>query len=180
MLLPALPLQDMHLRHHGLTPAVAANNSEAAAVCLSRHHSPPTAFGIENDAEAQQARVEWVEPDSRTLGAWNNRIDATEMGAYACAIAAVELAKGYFAVRRAETGTGADYYIGPAGSGVDDLENCYRLEVSGVDSGMDRDIRQRLLQKLEQTRRGDSSLPAVAGVVGFAAGLIVLADAEAQ
>ena len=177
-MLPALPLQDMHLRHHGLTPAVAANNTEAASVCLSRHHSSPTAFAVENKTEAQQVYVEWVGPDSRTLGAWNNRIDATEMGASACAIAAVELAKGYFAVRRAETGTGADYYVGPAGSGVDDLENCYRLEVSGVDAGVDRDIRQRLLQKLDQARRGDSNLPAVAGVVGFAARLIVLADAE--
>jgi hypothetical protein len=178
-MLPALPLQDMHLRHRGLTQAVAANNSEAAAVCLSRHHSPPTTFAIENVTKAQQVRVEWVEPDSRTRGAWNNTTDATEMGAYACAIAAVELAKDYFAVRRAETGTGADYYVGPAGSGVEDLENCYRLEVSGVASGIDRDVRQRLLQKLEQTRRGDSSLPAVAAVVGFAARLIVLGHAEA-
>jgi hypothetical protein len=174
---PSLPLQDMHLRHRGLTSAIAANNAEAAAVCLSRHHLSPTTFAVESNRETQQAQVKWIPPDARTLGAWNNRTDTTEMGAYACVIAGLELAKGYFAVRRAETGTGADYYIGPQGSGVEDLENCYRLEVSGVDAGIDQDIRQRLLQKVEQARRGDSSLPAVAGVVGFAARVIVFADA---
>lgn len=173
-----LPLHDMHLRHRGLTPAIAANNSEAATVCLSRHHTSPTTFNIEDGANETQASVEWLAPDPRTQAAWNNHIDATEMGAYACVIAGLELVRGYFAVYRAETGTGADYYIGPPGSALDDLEECYRLEVSGVDAGNGRDVRQRLLQKIEQTRRGHSSLPAVAGVVGFAARLIVLADAE--
>jgi hypothetical protein len=177
-MLPSLPLDNMDVRHWGLTPAVAANNKEAATVCLNRHHNPPTTFAIENNTLADQTQVEWVQPDARVLDAWNNRIDATEMGAYACALAGVELAKGYFAVRRAETGTGSDYYIGPPASGVEDLENCYRLEVSGVDAGTERDIRQRLLQKIDQTRRGHSNLPAVAAVVGFSARLIVLADAE--
>lgn len=177
-MLPALPLEDMHLRHRGLTPAVAANNAEAATVCLSRHHTPPTTFTVENNADTQQAQVEWVPPDGRTLGAWNNRIDATEMGAYACVIAGVELARGCFAVRRAETIKGADYYVGPLGAGTEDLENCYRLEISGVDAGADQDIRHRLRQKIDQARRGDSNLPAVAGVVGFAARLIVFTDVE--
>src|SRR5204862_810538 len=106
----------------GLTSAVAANNAEAAAVCLGRHHTPPTTFTIKDGAATQPAQVEWVTPDARTLGAWNNRVDATEMGGYACVIAGVELAKGYLAVRRAEILTGADYYIGPPGSGVEDLE----------------------------------------------------------
>jgi hypothetical protein len=143
-----------------------------------RASSSPTVFTVENGAMTHQSDVEWAAPDALTLGAWNNSIDATEMGSYACVIAAVELSRGFFAVRRAETGTGADYYTGPLGSGVDDLENCCRLEVSGVDAGNDRDVRQRVLQKVEQARRGESSLPAVAGVIGFAARLIVLADAE--
>ena len=89
---PVLPLQDMHLRHHGLTPAVAANNTEAATVCLSRHSTPPTTFSIESYGTTQNADAHWNPPDDRTLGAWNNRTDTTEMGAYACALAAVELA----------------------------------------------------------------------------------------
>jgi len=166
----------MHVRHRGLTPAVAANNAEAASVCLSRHHTSPTTFTIENSGSDEKVDAHWPRPDDRTLGAWNNRIDATEMGAYACVIAGMEVARGYFAVRRAETGTGADYYIGQSGAGTDDLENCYRLEVSGVDAGSEREVRQRVWQKVEQAQRGDSSLPAVAGVVGFAARLILFAD----
>jgi hypothetical protein len=168
----------MHLRHWGLTQAVAANNAEAAAVCLSRHHSPPATFSVESRATTNKAQVEWVPPDPRTLAAWNNRIDTTEMGACACAIAAAELARGLLAVRRAETGTGADYYLAPPHVGVEDLEGCYRLEVSGTDADAEREVRQRVLRKVEQARRGNSNLPAVAGVVGFAASLIVLADVE--
>jgi hypothetical protein len=175
---PVLPLQDMHLRHHGLTTAVAANNTEAATVCLSRHSTPPTTFSVESHGTTQDADAHWNPPDARTLGAWNNRTDTTEMGAYACALAAVELVRGVFAIRRAETGTGADYYIGPPGAGVEDLEHCHRIEVSGVDTGGDREVRQRVGRKVEQARHGDSSLPAVAAVVGFGARLIVLADVE--
>jgi hypothetical protein len=76
-----------------------------------------------------------VIPDSPILGAWANETDATEAGAYGCVIATVELLRDLFAVRRAETGTGADYYVGPRGAAQDDLENCFRLEVSGVSDG---------------------------------------------
>jgi hypothetical protein len=173
-----LPLEDMHLRHSGLTEAIARNNQEAATVCLSRHHTPPTMFRIENSGANEQAVVDWIPPNDHVRGAWNNRNDATEMGAYACVIAGIELSRGHVAVHRADTGTGADYYVAPPGTGKSDLERCYRLEVSGVDKGNDRDIRQRLIQKVEQARKGDSNLPAIAGVIGFAARMIVIADVE--
>jgi hypothetical protein len=171
-----LPLDDMHLRHYGLTQAIAANNREAAEVCLSRHHVPPTDFSVEHNGESTDATVNWSLPDARTLAAWNNAIDATTMGAYACVIAAVELRAGHLAVRRAETGTGADYYVGPSGSGVDDLENCYRLEVSGMDSGPESALRRRLAKKVEQVTNGNGNLPATAGVVGFEIRMILIAD----
>ncbi|HXH12617.1 MAG TPA: hypothetical protein VNP04_22970 [Alphaproteobacteria bacterium] len=60
-----------------------------------------------------QTMVEWEATDGRARGAWVNDIDATEAGAYACARAAVELTGELVAIRRAGTGTGADYYIGP-------------------------------------------------------------------
>ena len=75
-----LPLQDIHLRHWGLTPAIAANNAEAATVCLSRNHTPPTTFTAEHKATSQMAQVDWLPLDGRTLRAWNNRTDTTEMG----------------------------------------------------------------------------------------------------
>ena len=79
-------------------------------------------------------------------------------------------------MRRAETGTGADYYIAPAGRGVDDLEDCLRLEVSGVDHGDEKEVLKRLSAKVRQARAGSSSLPAVAGVFGFGARLLAVQD----
>jgi hypothetical protein len=99
--------------------------------------------------------------------AWANNIDATESGAYGVSLAAVEAERKLVAVRRAETLTGADWYVAPEGTTPDDLENCLRLEVSGVDSGGQSVVETRLKQKIEQARKGKSNLPAIASVVGF-------------
>ena len=169
-----LPIRDMHLRHRALTQPIAGSTCQAASVCLSRHHSPPTAFALEADGISRRVEVEWDIPDARARDAWDNKVEATEAGACACVIAGVELIHGLFAVRRAQTGTGADYYVGTAGSGIEDLEDCRRLEVSGVDSGDKKAVFRRVIEKAQQTRDGDSSLPAIAGVVGFAARLMVI------
>jgi hypothetical protein len=84
--------------------------------------------------------------------------------------------RGLVAVRRAETRTGADYYLGEPNSTFEDLELSFRLEVSGTDEGSDAVIRGRLREKLDQAKRGNSNLPAIASVVGFAALQIVSAD----
>jgi hypothetical protein len=86
--------------------------------------------------------------------------------------------RGLVAVIRAETLTGADYYLGRPGDQADDLEATLRLEVSGTDAGSEILIKARLRQKVEQARRGNSNLPAVASVVGFDALRIVIADPE--
>ena len=124
------------------------------------------------------AIVTWELTGERVKGAWANETDTTEAGAYACVLAAVELLYGMVAVRRAETRTGADYYIALPGTRADDLENLIRLEVSGVDRGTPSDVVRRLNDKLVQAARGNSNLPAIAGVVGFRARLIRLEHLE--
>lgn len=166
----------MHERHRALTPSIAGCYREAASVCLSRHHTSPVEIIVSDNATESEAGLAWITPDQRVLDAWANTTDATEAGAYACVIAGVELLRGCYAVRRAETGTGADYYIGPMGSGESDLENCLRLEVSGVAAGDQREVGKRLLEKVRQARQGDSSLPALAGVIGFSARLLMVRD----
>jgi len=133
-------------------------------------------FALIDGTEESQAEVSWLRTDERIRGAWANDIDTTEAGAYACALAGAELMRGFVAVRRAETGTGADYYVGPPGAGVNDLEDCFRLEVSGVDAGEVRASRRRLEAKVTQARRGRSNLPALASVGGFKAMQICLAE----
>lgn len=173
-----LPIHQMATRHPGLTPATADANTEAATVCLHRHHTSPVDMDLERDGAVSVASVDWATPDARTRAAWANENDATEAGAYACALAAVEVTDGLFAIGRAEILTGADFYVAPAGKGIDDLEDCRRLEVSGVDRGGDPVIRHRLQAKLAQAARGDSSMPATAGVVGFRVRRILLADLD--
>lgn len=173
---PDLPLRNLHERHRALTISIAGTYEEAASVCLQRHHAPPVDVTLADNGSRSSASVNWVSPDQRTRDAWNNETDATRDGAYGCVIAGVEVLRGLYAVRRAETGTGADYYIGPPGSGVNDLEECLRLEVSGVDHGDEKEVLKRLSAKVRQARAGNGSLPAVAGVFGFWAKLLTVQD----
>ncbi|NJM33646.1 MAG: hypothetical protein HC850_01890 [Rhodomicrobium sp.] len=136
-------------------------------MCLDRHHSSPTELNIEAPAQTRPAIVQWEPADQQTKSAWNNNTDATEDGACCVALAAVELLEGMVAVRRAENGTGADYYIAPANVQVDDLENLLRLEISGIDRATHALVSKRLRQKVAQAERGKSNLPAIAAVVGF-------------
>lgn len=175
-----LPLHDLHVRHRGLTQPLAESFAEAAAVCLQRHHAPPVQVTLVDNGVASHADVTWIPPSTRVSGAWANTTDATESGAYACVIASVELLREFEAVRRAETLTGADYYIAPAGSVVEDLEICHRLEISGLDEGGEKEVLRRLNQKVKQARAGASNLPAVAGVIGFQSRLIMLQDVSEQ
>lgn len=163
-----LDIDMLHDRHPGLTTSLAGTYQEAASVCLDRHHNPPVLMEVCGSAGASKMReVRFNRPNDRTRNAWANDIDATEAGAYGVSLAAVEVEEGLVAVRRAETQTGADWYVAPVGSDPEDLEDCFRLEVSGVDSGNRSTIDTRLKQKINQTRRGASNLPAIASVVGF-------------
>jgi|694.fasta_scaffold21549_13 hypothetical protein len=171
--LPLLPLQDMANRHYALTPPVAGSYLEAARVSLDKHHISPKEFTLENDKVESMAKVEWDSADDRVKATWANTDDATCFGAYALALAATELLRGMFAMKRADRLTGADYYIAPIGEDMEDLENWFRLEVSGT--SLDKSIvKNRLKQKVEQTKQGNSNIPAIAAVVGFRAQLILL------
>lgn len=154
-------------RHPGLTPELADSYTQAARVCLDRHHAPPVEFDIHDSSERHTASLKWPPTDQRTRTAWANEIDATEAGAYACALAAVELQHGLVAVGRAETGTGADFYVDRPGARVSDLDHRVRVEISGINRGSQVMARRRLRAKLGQAAAGDSPLPAIAAVVGF-------------
>jgi hypothetical protein len=124
--------------------------------------------------------VDFTVPDARVRRAHSNEIDATEIGAYGVSLAAIEEVAGLVAVRRAETLTGADWYVAPNGTDIEDLEHCLRLEVSGVSAGVSADIVRRLREKIAQAARGDSNLPAIAAVVGFRALEVAISPLGAQ
>jgi hypothetical protein len=162
-----LPLHDLSVRHYGLIEPIAGTYEAAARVCLDRHHTSPARVSIRAAEIESSAMVVWERTDDRTRGALNNQIDTTELGAYGCIIAAVELTEGIYTVRRAETATGADYYIARPGMGINDLEGCWRLEVSGTDRGSNVAVERLLHSKMNQAKQGKSNLPALAGVIGF-------------
>ncbi len=164
-----LPLADLAERHPGLTKALGESYAEAAGLCFSRHHRSPAVLSI--DSHESQSECSAVR-------AWANEIDATEAGAYGVSLAAIEMTEGYVAVSRAQTLTGADYYLAPADSALDDLEACLRLEISGSDAGNQAAIRQRLKSKIKQAAKGSSNLPAIASVVGFQERTVAIATVD--
>jgi hypothetical protein len=144
-------------------------------VCLARHHAPPTTpFRLLRGNGQQLRALHWSEPSETAQLAFNNRDDATRDGAYILAIAAVECELGLVALMRAETRTGADYYVGSPGA--QDIESAYRLEISGTDLGTPFDLRRRLAEKIDQVRAGQSHLPAFASVVGFRQAAILIQE----
>ena len=171
----SLPFQNLHERHVGLTPRVAGSYEEAARVCLDRHHRSPQEFELTDDNLGKVILVVWEPTDARCRNAWNNEIDATEAGSSACAIAAVELRRDLYAVRRAETLSGVDYYVAPAGVSVEDMQDVENypqlgvtgLEISGTARGTLAQVQQRLRKKVRQACEGKSPLAALACVVGF-------------
>jgi hypothetical protein len=179
MALETLPLNNMSDRHHGLTQPIADSFKEAACVCLDRHHDPPQEFTLRVGSSETEALVEWSPPSARCKLAWANDTDTTEQGAYGCALAATELALGMFAICRAETLTGADYYVGPVDRPLEDLEGCYRLEVSGTKLE-EQELRRMLNRKIRQAKAGRSSLPAIVTVVGFSVRLIAMRFVEEE
>lgn len=168
---------DLNKRHVGLTAAIAGGYAEAASVCLDRHHKPQANFKVQDSSLSYVFEADWPKPDSKIKAAWNNEIDTTESGAYAIALASIEETRGLVAIARAETTTGADYYIHTPGRTAEDIETSTRLEVSGTDKGNVPVIKKRLEDKVEQAKKGNSNLPACACVVGFAELLILQGDA---
>ncbi len=120
--------------------------------------------------------LKWSAPDETAKLSWRNRDDATRDGAYVVSLAVVEHELGMVALSRADTRTGADYYVGRPGS--HDLEEAFRLEVSGVDEGGRSDVRRRLRTKKDQAARGESFLPAYASVVGFREAAVLVSLVE--
>ena len=119
--MPTLQLSNLDARHPGVSHGIAMCYKEAAQVCLERHHKPPKVFSLTLDSVNVTADADWSPPSPALQAAWNNSIDATEAAAYCIALAAVEITNGLYAIFRAETQSGADYYLAPEGVEAGDL-----------------------------------------------------------
>jgi hypothetical protein len=167
-----LRFEDLAERHD-IDPHQLQGYANAAKVRLETHHSPPVDFEVTSKGETVVYEVKWTPVDDRLRRSYNNSDDAKRDGAYVMAFAAVEDLEGMVSIGRAETKTGADYYVAPSGTKPQDLESAFRLEVSGTD-GTPAEVRRRLKEKQEQTRNGTGVEPAIAAVVGFKTKLILV------
>jgi hypothetical protein len=167
-----LRFEDLAERHD-IDPHQLQGYANAAKVRLEAHHAPPVDFEVTSNGETITYEVKWAPIDDKLRRSYNNADDAKRDGAYVMAFAAVEDLEGLVSIARAETKTGADYYVAPAGTSPADLESAFRLEVSGTD-GTPTEVRQRLKEKREQTRKGTGTEPAIAAVVGFKNKLILV------
>lgn len=164
-------------RHPGISSKVCESFSEAAEVCFARHHEPPRILLRVTCAGKESARfLKWSAPDETAKLSWGNRDDTTRDGAYIVSLAVVEQELGMVALSRADIRTGADYYVGRPES--TNLEEAFRLEVSGLDEGGLADMRRRLKRKEEQAAKGNSFLPAYASVVGFREAAVLVSPVE--
>ena len=167
----------MHARHDGLTIGTSTSINEAARVCLNRHHDSPTELLIDHEGVHTPASARWTAPTERELRGWADDIRATEHGAEACALAALELTQGLVAIERSRRGSGSDYVVAASAPLADDIEESMRLEISGSDHGSHAQLAYRLREKIDQLKRGRDIRPGWAVVVGFAIAEIQIAEA---
>lgn len=170
-----LPISDLHLRHEGVSAELAGTYYAATSVCLTRHHASPALVSyFVTGGETGEMSVEWEEPSATWVRSFANVDDTTRDAAYCVALAFVEAVRGLAAIRRAEGGSGADYYLVPLGTVVAadpdlDLEgdDVVRLEVSGINADTNSNMSTRLAKKVAQLGRGRSDVQGIAVVVGF-------------
>ena len=162
-----LKLIDLRLGAPGITPAFGEGLAEAASVCLEdQEHSSPTRMGISGEL-AGCAVLEWDPISAQIRRCWNDDEEATEHGAYGVATLLVPQVSDLQVVERSKKGTGFDYWLGSAAEKESLFQNRARLEVSGIRTGTETRVAERVSKKLKQTKRSDGDLPALVVVVEF-------------
>ncbi len=141
--------------------------AEAAAVCLEHHgHQKEIPFNIEGEISLN-IQLNWLKIDQKIRDNWLDLQEATEYGAICLAIWTVHETTDYKIIRRSPKLTGFDYWLGDKASDYP-FQDKARLEISSILNGTKSQIKQRLKEKLEQSKRSDHlNLPAIVVVVEF-------------
>lgn len=113
----------------------------------------------------------------RAFRSWGEPRTATEFGACACVLAAMELMENLVVAHTARIGTGVDYFLVPRGTTSEEVEDLdhpgiVRLEVSGTDQQSESVLNRRVQDRIRRASRASSPFPTIVGVVGFQVRLI--------
>ena len=162
-----LILTDLRSGAPGITSAFGEGLAEAASVCLeARKHSSPTSMQISGEIGGH-AILKWQTASDQIRRCWNDDEEATEHGAYGIATLLVPRIWDLQVVERSKKGTGFDYWLGSSTESESLFQNKARLEVSGIRTGTEAMVANRVRKKLKQTERSDANLSAVVIVVEF-------------
>lgn len=150
-----------------LTSAFCEAMAEAAAVTLHQlGHVSGVAMKLDGVCTGTTP-VHWDLVTNAQVLTWAEHTEATNLGACACAIIIAEHVTGHSVVSKARIRTGFDYWLGDA-SNAGLFQNKARLEVSGIRSGNESQIRARVVSKQKQTTVSDATqLPAFVVVLEF-------------
>ncbi len=150
----------------GMTPEGGRCLAQAASICLEdQKHTSGVQLSVDGDFSLA-FRLIWDVTTDQMRRSWDDPDFTAEQGAYAIAALLISHLTGLTVFERSRKGTGIDYWLGSDGDIL--FQKKARLEVSGILRGGETEIRARLRQKKEQTKRSDgTALPAYVIIVEF-------------
>lgn len=144
-----------------LGPKRAPGFVEAAALCLTEaRHRPGVTIPFKHPRETIAVRVSWTLRGGAQRS-WD-QTEATEQGAVLVGLALIRETLRLEATLRGRIGSGFDYWLS---DDTDELRAV--VEISGIRTGSDAQLKARLKTKTEQIRDAHGSLSAHALVVEF-------------
>jgi len=162
---PEIDLEKLKEGMPGATKPWGASIAEAAAVCLDeRGHSCGVHLTVTGSFEASFV-LKWGPVTDQMKRCYNDAEVTTELGAYGVSFLLITSLTKHAVIERSWKGTGFDYWLGSQKRNL--FQRKARLEVSGIRSGDETDIRRRVEVKKRQTAPTDGALPAYVVVVEF-------------
>lgn len=129
------------------------------------HHKQKIHFHLLGDLKNQFELI-WQEVDQKMRDSRNDMENTVEHGAYCLAMLVVEKEVGLKVTKQSQKRTGFDYWL--SSSNDKGLQGYARLEVSGILNGTKHQVRYRLKEKMQQTKKSDNlNIPAYVVVVEF-------------
>jgi hypothetical protein len=139
----------------GLPTCTCQHFSNAARVCFSQFsHQQIITLTLSGDL-SEQFTLRWEVPTEKMIAAHDDLEDAAENAAHALAFLIIEKTTDYTAIHQSRKGTGVDWFLGHRSKQL--FQKSARLEVSGLLKGDNSRFSSRIKQKLEQTKKSDST-----------------------
>lgn len=165
----ALILDRLSIGMPGVSPARGSQHAEASMVC----------FYLQNHESGVQLKIQGYFDDTLAVvwdgviteqikNSWLDQTEATESAACGMAFLIMQELTEYTVVRRAKKLDGFDYFLGFKENRGSLFKEAAKLEISGILNAKNAgEVRTRVNEKIEQSRRTRNDLPAYVVIVEF-------------